>query len=82
MFDRNSGDFWIVSGLSVHALKALESHEALAFSDLVSMLAPNSPYFAIENALRMTIQSLTDNGIIKPVLWSSPLAVTLHEPAD
>ena len=82
VFDRNSGDYWIVSELSVQALLTLESHNALAFSELVHVLGPQSSYFDIENALKLTLQSLVDNGIVKPVHWSSPPHVTLYEPDD
>ena len=82
VFDRNSGDYWIVSELAVLTLEALACHTVWAFSDLASRLGPQSPYFDIDNALKLTLQSLVDNGIVKPVHWSSLPHVTLYEPDD
>ena len=82
VFDRNSGDYWVVSLLASLALQHLQSHGATAVSEFEQFLEPSQLYADLPAALALTLQSLVDNGLVQTAQGSEPSTATLHCPAD
>lgn len=65
VFDRNSGDYWVVSQLADLALKQLQNSTSITVSDLLNALAPRILYADVAAAMDQTLQSLIDNGLVR-----------------
>ena len=63
-FDRNSGDFWVVSLLAYKILERLTQGGPSTTTDLQQQLEPLRLYANLADAIRLTLQSLTDNGLV------------------
>ena len=65
VFDRNSGDFWVISSLSASALRLLQEHGSLAWPELERRLAVVQLDADMSLSLMATVKSLVDNGLIR-----------------
>ena len=65
VFDKNSGDYWVVSGLSAAVLSHSRTDSGVNFQQLVDALADRTGYFSPDAALSATIRSLVDNGLLQ-----------------
>lgn len=81
LLDRNSGDFWVVSSLGASALQLLQEHGSLAWPELERRLAILHPDAEVSSSLVPTVESLCDNGLIRPVEKSVSAAVFTDGPA-
>ncbi len=72
VFDRNSGDYWIVSLLASMALKCLQTHGAMDIAELERHLEPSRLYADLHAALRLTMESLVDNVLVQIAEWPAP----------
>lgn len=66
LFDRNSGDYWVLSFLATTVVKLLRTHGALALADLERHLGVLLPETDLSADLLPTLQSLADNGLVQP----------------
>lgn len=65
LFDRNSGDYWVVSTVAAATLELLQSRGAMSFADLESHLASLIPEADLEIDLLPTLNSLADNRLVE-----------------
>lgn len=65
LFDRNSGDYWVVSTVAAATLELLQSHGAMSFTDLESHLASLIPDADLQADLFSTLFSLADNRLVE-----------------
>jgi hypothetical protein len=65
IFDRNSGDYWVVSLLASGALKLLQKHGSMTITELGRSLGSSQPYSDINAALELMCQSLVANDMVQ-----------------
>ena len=65
VFDKNSGDYWVVSGLSAAVLSHSRTDSGVNLHQLVDALADRTGYFSPDAALSATVRSLVDNGLLQ-----------------
>lgn len=65
VFDKNSGDYWVVSGLSSAVLSHTRTDSGVNLQQLVDALGDRTGYFNPAAALSATIRSLVDNGLLQ-----------------
>ena len=81
VFDRNSGDFWVISSLGASALRLLQEHSSLAWPELERRLAILQLDADVSLSLMATVKSLVDNGLIRTVENSVTAALSTDGPA-
>lgn len=64
LFDRNSGDYWIVSLLTIELIKLLQGDVILTTAALARQLQDLLPELDLSADLPLTLQSLSDNGLV------------------
>lgn len=65
VFDRNSGDYWVVSQLAILVLKILQDNTTFTVDRLQEALASLKLYADMRAALAQTLQSLIDNRLVR-----------------
>ena len=65
VFDKNSGDYWVLSALSAAVLSHSRTDSGVNLHQLVDALADRTGYFSPAAALSATIRSLVDNGLLQ-----------------
>ena len=65
MFDRNSGDYWVVSLLASSVIKLLLSRVTMSLTDLEWQLKAQFQEADLAAELMPTLQSLADNGLVQ-----------------
>lgn len=64
LFDRHSGDYWVVSLLAVELIKLLQGDVALSIESIELQLQEILPELDLSADLPPTLQSLADNGLV------------------
>jgi hypothetical protein len=65
VFDRNSGDYWVVSLLAGMVLEQFAQQTALSLTQITSRLSSLQMYADLHAALELTLRSLIDNDLIQ-----------------
>jgi hypothetical protein len=64
VFDRNSGDYWVVSLLAAMVLEQFDQQPVLRCTQIKSHLGDLRVYADLDAALKLTLQSLIDNELL------------------
>ena len=82
LFDRNSGDYWVISSLAGALIKQLQTHGCATLVDLDRRLGPSQPRTDLRSELESTLQSLADSGLVQPASLQVPEAVSVSSTFD
>ena len=82
LFDRNSGDYWVISSLAASVIKQLQTHGSVTLVDLDRLLRPLRPEAHLNSELQPTLQSLANNGLVQPAFWSVLPMVSMSSTFD
>jgi len=67
LFDRNSGDYWVISLLGARALKLLQTHGEMTVQEMGRQLEREQSAADMFAALEPTLRSLVETGLVQPV---------------
>lgn len=65
LFDRNSGDYWVVSSLAGQTIKALQTNGSMSLDELDRQLWMLNPDVYLSTELLPTLNSLADNRLVE-----------------
>lgn len=65
LFDRNSGDYWVVSRLAGLIIKLLQINASMSLVDFAQELAALTPGAELMDDLLPTLRNLTDNHLVQ-----------------
>ena len=79
LFDRYSGDYWVLSSMAVSTIKLLQNHHDLTLQHLEQKLCVLHSKADLAAEFLPTLRSLIDNGILQAVNWSAFPAVLVDD---
>lgn len=82
LFDRNSGDYWVISSLAAAVIEQLQSHGCVTLVELERLLRPSQSQADLRSELQPILQSLADSGLVQPASLQVPEAVSVSRTFD